>query len=76
MKVEFELTDESIARLTALAVKMGVHTVKDVFENSLALLVWAVEEIEGGRVIASVDEEKELFKQMEMPIFESIRNQG
>ena len=76
MRVQFELTDEKAKELDAFMSQIGVTTKKDLFENSLSLLEWAVKEIQANpnRVIGSIDEEKDSYKELQMAIFSNARS--
>lgn len=75
MRIQFELTDEKAKELDTFMSIIGVTTKKDLFENSLSLLEWAVKEIQSNpnRVIGSIDEEKDSYKELQMPIFYNIK---
>lgn len=76
MRIQFELTDEKAKELDAFMVSIGVTTKKDLFENSLSLLEWAVKEIQANpnRVIGSIDEEKDSYKELQMAVFSNARS--
>jgi len=78
MRIQFELTDEKAKELDALKSKIGVSTNKDLFENALCLLEWTTNEIDNNpnRVIGSIDEEKDTYKELQMPVFSNIRSQS
>jgi hypothetical protein len=70
-RVQIDLPSERVAQLDALAAEAGT-TRKDLFNNALALLQWAVKESRKGRVIASVDEANEQFVQLHLPFLTSF----
>lgn len=76
MRIQFELTDEKAKELDGFMSSIGVTTKKDLFENSLSLLEWAVKEIQANpnRVIGSIDEEKDSYKELQMAIFSNARS--
>lgn len=76
MRVQFELTDEKAKELDAFMSAIGVTTKKDLFENSLSLLEWAVKEIQANpdRVIGSIDEKKDTYKELQMTVFSNARS--
>jgi hypothetical protein len=71
-RIQIELSDENLSRYEKLMEKCGVRTKKDLINNALTLLEWAIRERENGRVIASVDEKTEKYKEVLLPIFASI----
>jgi hypothetical protein len=64
------LTEEKNKDLEALMAEVGVRTKKDLFNNALTLLEWALRERKAGRVIASVDGPGKNYKELLMPILE------
>lgn len=76
MRIQFELTDEKAKELDEFMSVIGVTTKKDLFENSLSLLEWAIKEIQTNpdRVIGSIDEKKDTYKELQMAIFSNAKS--
>lgn len=62
-----ELSQEYQRLIAGLIKATGLRTQKDVFESSLAILAWAVREVERGRIIASLDEATRSYAELQMP---------
>jgi len=71
-RIQFELSEDRNKELEALMEKTGIRTKKDLFNNALTLLEWAVKEKRSGRIIASVDEREKKFKEIVMPALENV----
>jgi ferric iron reductase protein FhuF len=71
-RVQLVLPAERVRMLDQLAAEAGVTTRKDLFNNALALLNWAVREVRRGRVIASVDERAQRFTELQMPMLDAV----
>jgi hypothetical protein len=71
-RVQLVLPAERVRMLDQLAAEAGLATRKDLFNNALALLNWAVREVRRGRVIASVDESAQRFTELQMPMLDAI----
>ena len=69
--MQFELSDENAAEVETLARRAGV-TKKDLFNNALTLLEWAIHEVRSGRIIASVDEKEMKLKEISMPLLSAL----
>ncbi len=67
MRIQIEISKEHAEELKVLMQKAGLNTYKDLFENSLALFDWAIQEVQSGRTIASVNEEENKYKEVTMP---------
>ena len=67
-RVQFELSDERAKDLEELMRRSGIRTKKDLLNNALTLLEWAIEEKKAGRSIASIDEKEKKYKELVMPV--------
>ncbi len=70
MRIQIDLDKESVEWIEQLKERTGLRTHKDLLNNSLTLLDWAVQQREAGRVIASVDERTKDYKELQMPAVE------
>lgn len=66
-RVQLDLSPQMMARLNRLMEVCGIETRKDLFNNALALLEWAVSEVEKGNSIASINKESKHFTELKMP---------
>lgn len=66
-RLQFELPEERVKELDNLAERTGLKTRVQLFNAALTLFEWAVRERETGRIIASIDEEKDRYKEVDMP---------
>lgn len=69
IRIQFELSQEKAEELDELMMETGVPTKKELFNNALTLLKWAVRESKRGHSIASVDEKHGKYRELHMPIF-------
>jgi hypothetical protein len=53
--------------------KTGVKRSKDILNNALTLLTWAIEEEENGKRIGSIDEEHKMYKEVLLPILDNVK---
>ncbi len=72
-RIQFELDEKRSEDLEKLMEEAGTATRKEFFNYALSLLKWALEERRNGRKIASIDTENGRIKELEMPIFDSVR---
>ncbi|MBA7496879.1 hypothetical protein ES702_07488 [subsurface metagenome] len=68
IRIQFELNEQGAQELEKLMEATDVATRKDLFNNALTLLEWAIKEKRKGRTIASLDEKEQKYKEIEMPI--------
>jgi hypothetical protein len=71
VRIQFELPKDKVAELEDLMKETGVQTKKELFNNALTLLKWAVREAGRGNSIASVDEARGKYRELHMPILSS-----
>ncbi len=72
VRIQLELPEEQVHALDKLMEKINLRTRKDLFNNALTLLEWAVKEKSAGRTIASIDDESKRVKELLMPILEGV----
>ena len=72
MRIQLELPEDNVRELKALMAKAHIETYKELFGNALTILHWAVHEVEKGRALGSIDEENETYKELVMPILQTI----
>jgi hypothetical protein len=75
-RVQLDLPTEKVEQLDRLAAEVGFATRKDLFNNALTLLQWAVKESRRGRAIASVDQANERFTELHMPFLSDLSHQA
>jgi hypothetical protein len=72
MRIQLELPEAQVEQLKTLMAQAGIDTYKDLFNNSLTLFEWGIEEVKNGRVLASVDEQNDKYRVLVMPVLERI----
>ncbi len=71
-RYQFELSKKENKVLKDLMQKAGIKTKRDLFNNALTLFEWAIQEIENGQIIVSMDEDTREYKQLIMPVFRNV----
>lgn len=66
MNLQFEISEDEIAKLDKLMKEAGLDSHRDLFNNSLTLFQWAVQQIKEKKVVASVDEQAQKFTEVQM----------
>ncbi len=70
VRIQVEFDKCGLAQIEELKEKTGISTYKELFNNALTILAWAVEQRESGRMVASIDEEQNQFRELQMPTLE------
>ena len=75
-RLQLDMQDESMKELDALVKQTGMKTRSQLFNVALSFYEWALRELSAGRIIASVDEVEQKYKEVEMPGFTQVRPRG
>lgn len=70
MRLQVELDQAAVERLEWLKEKTGSQTLRELFNNAMTLLNWAVKQRMSGLAIAAVDEARQEFRELQMPALE------
>ncbi len=73
MTVKFEMPDHLYDQLGGLKADCGFKDDKELFNNALTLLQWAVVQTREGKKIGAVNEEAEQVTLVELSCFDKIR---
>lgn len=71
MKIQLDFDAQGKEQLDSLLEQTDSKTYKDLFNSSLTLLRWAIEQRVHGRHIASVDENNQTYRELLMPAIEA-----
>jgi hypothetical protein len=72
MRLQIEVTEEQDRHIQNLMEEAGLTTKKELFNNALTLLSWAMEEIATGNTIASVNETQQRYRELHMPALNHV----
>jgi hypothetical protein len=72
-RLQIEFDAERMEELEALMREGRASTKKEFVNAALTLLEWAMKERKAGRIIASVDEKKDSYKELVMPILSEVK---
>jgi hypothetical protein len=75
-RLQLDMQDESMKELDALVKQTGMKTRSQLFNVALSFYEWALRELSAGKIIASVDEVEQKYKEVEMPGFTQVRPRG
>ncbi len=74
MRIQVQLDkrgEEIIAEIKQAAGRDDM-SYRELFENAMAFLYWAVQQRQAGRTIASIDEKAENYREVTMPLFDRV----
>ena len=72
-RFQFDVSIDRAEEVKDLLVATGCDTNKDLFNNALTLLEWAVAETSAGNTIASIDHKNDRYRELQMPILNAAR---
>ncbi len=70
MRVQFEITKEQAKKIEELMKTTGATTKKDLFNDALSMLQWAVKQVSNGRFVGSIDETNNNYRELNTPALE------
>ena len=70
-RIQIELAEERVKELNDLMARCGLATKKDLFNNAMSILEWAVEEVGAGKVIAAVNRAEQRYEVLRMPVLDA-----
>ena len=72
MRIQIEIDEKGAEFLQRLRKLTGVQTHKELFNNAITILNWAVQQKRAGRTVASLDEQDKNYKELSMPILDRV----
>lgn len=73
VKLSIELDEDKMKELETMMEEGKVRTKKEFINSALTFLRWAMREKKSGRIIGSLDEKSDSFKEIEMPVLSEVR---
>lgn len=71
-RYQIDMSEPGISRIEELKEFMGSQTDKDVFDEALTLLDWAVAQVQSGRRIVSIDNKKQ-HRELDMTCLNNVQ---
>lgn len=68
IRLQFDMPEYKLPEIERLMEECEISNKKDLFNNALTLLKWAVRQVKEGNRIASVNDDKKTYRELEMPI--------
>ena len=72
MNLKFEVTEDVTLKLNDMMKDIGIDSYKDLFNVSLTLLAWSIEQIKEGKKIGAINDNEEQYTEVQMDIFNHI----
>ena len=73
VRIQFDLPKGRVEQLDQMARLAGITTRKELFNNALTLLEWAIRQRAEGKKIFVADSDGHPVRELSMPILENIR---
>ena len=70
MRIQLDLDEEGMNLVERLKTATGSKTYKELFNNALTLLDWAIRQRHEERKIGSFDEQNKNYRELQMPALE------
>lgn len=72
MRVQFDMPQHKLDELQELMDEAGFETRRELFNNALSLLEWAVDQKKKGRTVGSINEDEQKYSELIMPFLQNL----
>ena len=72
MRLNFELDESQMAEINALKKETGANSMKELFNNALTILDWAVEEVAQGKEIVAISPDEASHRVFITPLLRRV----
>ncbi len=76
MRLNFEISESQMASLKALQIRTGASTMKDLVNNALTILEWAVDETANGNEVAALNEDDKSYRILVTPLLKHVAREN
>jgi hypothetical protein len=70
MRLNFEFPEDRVQELKDLQAEAGAENMKELVNNALTILEWAIKEVKNGNEIAAVNENDQVYRVLVTPLLE------
>ena len=74
VRIQMEVSYDTANKLEALQAAGGLDTKRELLDNALTLLQWALHQADKGRAIAAIDDDARQYVELEMPCLDFVRS--
>lgn len=71
-RLQFEISTEKLEEIERLRKEGGFESRKDLFNNAITFLKWAMSHAEAGHAIAAIDEKSDKYFELQMPFLSYV----
>jgi len=75
MRLNFEINEDQMNSFKALQQRTGAGTMKDLVNNALTILEWAVDETAKGNEVAALNEDDKSYRILVTPLLQHVARQ-
>jgi len=68
VRIQLDVSEEKANEMDKIIEQSGVKSRRELFNLALSLLKWAIDQKKEGRIIASVDEKNDKYKELMLPV--------
>lgn len=74
MKIQFEIPEVKVYELEQLMKIAGASSKKELFNDALTLLEWAIDEAQKDRIIGSISKDGDSYRELQMRAFSNAKS--
>lgn len=72
MRLNLEISESQMSSLKALQQRTGANSMKDLVNNALSILEWAVDETARGNEVAALNESESAYRVLVTPLLQHV----
>jgi hypothetical protein len=72
MRLNFEMPEDRVLALKELQTDTGSESMKELFNNALTMLEWAIKEVKRGNEIAAINPDQQVHRVFVTPLLERV----
>lgn len=76
MRLNFEISEDQMNSFKELQQRTGAGTMKDLVNNALTILEWAVDETAKGNEVAALNEDDKSYRILVTPLLQHVARQN
>ena len=71
-RYQINMSDAGVKRIEELKMLSDIPSDKGLFDEALTIFDWAIEQVAAGRIITSMDVDKDTYRELQMPSFRKV----
>ncbi|MEO1201814.1 MAG: hypothetical protein AAFX10_03835 [Pseudomonadota bacterium] len=75
-RITFEATNDQLEMIEELMDSTDIGTKREFLSNAISLMKWAVDKVSAGSVVAAVNEDDKIYRELQMPALQAAAHRA